>query len=650
VTELSPEDRALLDCVRKRVNDFEETLGCHYRDGLWSRMDRLYHNYSRLRNALRGTRGNDRDTVYQDAMKDFGHELVIPYAFSIVETVLPALLSNRPRILILPNDKASDRNVENMRATIDGQQSQIGIELRFQAVAKSGLMYGLGVGKSRWRRQEGKRTVAKPLARFHPARALGQTSYIETYTEPLFDDPTFEQIPVRDFGWDQFGADIESCRYAWHRVWRDTAYVKTMLESGAWDHMALVPEDYETNNGSAQRYHDSLRGSFDAQCIPIPNPSGARENDIHEVIEYHDKAQIVTVLDRKWVVLVQPNETNYGRLPFVTYRPTAVDNQMVGKGEIEPVEDPIREMNMLRTDRRWAALMALQPVLFYNDGLIEPDTIKVGPGELNAVNGDPRDVIWQLDIHDVPASSYRETAEIASDIVRASGISDTFAGGESATADTATGVQLQLARASARIQNKTRRAEIEIMKPVGEHWIRLNQRHIIEQREVRVPAPPTPGEPERVWAHYVLGPGELAGNFDFEVDGGSTTPTNVPQLRADAQIKATIAAGPLGPLLDARQWAISVLEDLGVKNPEAMLSQGQPIPPEAFDLIAQHLVEAGMDPTQAEALIEDSLHMAMEMRDQQAQGAQHGPPPPSQGHGGQQGQGPPQQAPQQQAA
>lgn len=641
--EPTPEDVTLLDLVKRRVEHFESTLGAHYRDGLWARMDRLYHGWTQLRSALRGTRGQDRRDIYEDARGEFGHELFIPHAFAIVETVLPALLSNRPRVLVLPRGQASDRNVEHMRAAIDAQQSQIGMELRFQSVAKQALMYGLGPGLSYWRRHEGQRTKVVPLASWHPARVVGKQWTTETCTEPLFDDPTFESVPVRDFFWDPFAGNIEDARWAAHRVWRDTDYVMARFEDKTWDRIALVREDYDVANGSADRYRKSVTGSFEAQGIPIPNPQDARDSDVHEVIEYHDRGQIVTVLDRTWIVLVQPNETNYGRLPFPCYRPTEVPNQMVGKGEIEPVEDLQREMNDIRTDRRWNALMAQGPVLFAQEGVVEPDKIRIGPGEINMVNGDPHDLIWQLDIKDVPNSSWRETAEIATDIVRASGISDTFAGGEAGSSATATGVQLQLARASARIQNKTRRAEIELMKPVGEHWVRLNQRHILEEREVRVPAPPVPGEPERRWSWYKLGPNELAGQFDIEIDGGSTTPENVPQKRQDAQIKATLMSGPLGAMFDPRQMAISILEDLGEKNPEAKLNSGAIVPPEVLQIIMQNLVQAGMQPEMAQAMVEESLHQALDMKDAAAQEASHGQAP----QGGQEGG---EEPPQQQAA
>jgi len=638
VTELAPDDRALLDTIVQRVGHFESTLGAFYRDGLWSRMDRLYHGWTQMRSALRDTRGRDRRDIYEDARQEFGHELFIMHAYAIVETVLPALLSNRPRILVLPNGEASTRNVEHMKAMIDKQQANISLELRLQSVAKSALMYGIGVGKSYWLRREGKRTKVVPAAWYQ--QALGNKWTTEVCAAALHDDPTFEHVPVRDFFWDPFAANIDGARWAAHRTWRDTDYVKARLEDEhGWTHMQLKPEDIEHANGSADRFRKSVQGSFEAQGIPIPNPQGARESDVHEIIEYHDRGQIVTVLDRQWISLVVPNETNYGRLPFPTYRPTEIPNQMVGKGEIEPIEDLQLEMNQLRTDRRWAALMALNPVLFYNDGLIDPDKIKVGPGELNAVNGDPRDIIWQLDIKDVPQSSVRETAEIAQDIVRTSGISDTFAGGEAGSQATATGVQLQLARASARIQNKTRRAEVELIKPVGEHWVRLNQRHILGQREVRVAAPPEPGQPDRVWAQYQLGPNELAGNFDIEVDGGSTTPLNEPQMRQDAQTLMTLMGSPIGALFDPRQMAITILEKMGEKNPEAKLQAGMVVPPETLDLIAQHLAEMGMDPAMAQQLVAQSLHEVLDMKDEQAQAASHGGE-----------QGPPQQGQQQAAA
>jgi hypothetical protein len=121
-----------------------------------------------------------------------------------------------------------------------------------------------------------------------------------------------------------------------------------------------------------------------------------------------------------------------------------------------------------------------------------------------------------------------------------------------------------------------------------------------------------------------LGPNELVGKFDIEVDGGSTTPVNEPQQRQDAQILSTLMAGPLGVLFDPRQMAIRIMEKMGEKNPESMLNSGATVPPETLELVVQNLVSMGVDPATAQQIVEQSLHQALEMADEQAQAADHG--------------------------
>ncbi len=160
-----------------------------------------------------------------------------------------------------------------------------------------------------------------------------------------------------------------------------------------------------------------------------------------------------------------------------------------------------------------------------------------------------------------------------------------------------------------------------------------------------MPAPPVPGEPERRWAWFKLGPNELMGEFDYEVEGGSTAPENVPQQRQDAQILTALMSGPLGQLFEARQMAIVILEKMGLKNPEGRLQEGVLVPPATLDVIAGHLAEMGMDPGVARQIVEASLHEVLDAQDQAAMGTDHGQQdqgaaPPGQG-------GPP---PEQQAA
>ena len=232
-----------------------------------------------------------------------------------------------------------------------------------------------------------------------------------------------------------------------------------------------------------------------------------------------------------------------------------------------------------------------------------------------------------LETQDIPFSSYREAQEIQGDIERTSGISDTSTGADPGASQTATGIQLVQAAANARIQNKTRRLEIEVIKQQARHWICLNQRHILEARDVQLPAPPTPDEPERRWAWFKVGPNELAGEFDIEPEGGSTTPENIPQKRQDAQLKLAVLGSPAASMLEPRLFLISILEDLGFKNPEQYLGAPMQIPPQTLELIVQLLGEVGMRPEEAQQLVEGALQMSLQQQQQQAQAAQHGQQP-----------------------
>lgn len=609
--EQAPEQRQLLEQIVSKVTASEETVH-KYNTEHWDHLDSLYHSVKKLRSAHAGASPRDRYPIMRDAQAEFGHELFIPYAFSVVETVLPRLLSHRPRMLVLPRNQASERNVENMRATIDAQQGQIDYELVLQSVAKQALTLGLGWQKTGWRTREAPTEKVVPAS--YILQKLGKPWAVAKTTEKLFDDPYAEACDAYDVITDGYASSADNAAWICHRTWRNTGYVLDKLKSGDWDPGIEITKQDLDENGAAQRYSDVWRGRLSNQGRPSPSE---RNTDIHEVLEFHDRCHIVTILDRQWVVATAENTIWYGRLPFQCYRPTEVPNQLRGKGEIEPMEDLQMETNALRTDRRWNALMKLHTAYFYNDGLVDPHLIKIGPGALNPVNGDPADVLKEVTVGDIPNSSYREEQALQADIERTTGISDSTAGADAGAAQTATGIQLVQAAANARIQLKTRRAEAELCKPAAKHWARLNQRRILEQREYRN-EPPTPDDPERRWSWFQVGPNELAGEFDFEVEGGSTTPENIPQKRQDAQLKAQILGAM--PEVNRRMLVLNILEDLGFKHPDGMMNPPVHVPPQTLDLIVQALVEQGADPAMAQQIVAGAYDVALDLEEEAAMG------------------------------
>ena len=582
LVEYSPELKALTEHVLAKFQSAEQRHRS-YRDQ-WSHYYSLYRSYSGLRDAHRSGSPRDRDEILHDGKREWGAELFIPYTFATVETILPRALSNRPRMLVLPRNRASERNVENMKGLIDSQQEQIRYELKLQDTAKSGFIYGLGVQKTLWRTE--KRKIRVNVEGTAPGAELGNGARAPEWTTEeqervLFDDPDVEDVDIFDFFWDPFGHSMDTCRWAIHRTWRPTEYVRDRLESGVWNNPAMLDPARVEDMGSAAKHgeviHDRMQaaGHSDFQ---------SRDGQLHEVWEFHDREQVVTLLDRECPVSVMENPAWHGELPFHAYRPqTSGIKELLGIGEVEPIEHLQLEMNTLRSQRRDNATLKLQQVFAYADGLVPPEDLQFFPGAAIPVVGDPRDLLFPINVGDIPNSGYQEEANLQADIERTTGISDAQTGTGDA-GQTATGVQLVQAAANVRIQMKTRRIEVELVQPEAHQFVLLNQQQIID-REQRVPAPPTPQDPGRRWAWVTLTPGELAGEFDIVPEGGSTAPENIPQMRADGQALMNNLRD--NPLIDQRRLFEEFLRMHGVKAPEGWLQPDQRVPPVLLDILVQ---------------------------------------------------------------
>lgn len=552
----------------------------------------LYRNYQDLKNSYNSTsteRGRDR--VWSDGESEFGQEMFVPMAYSLVETVLPVLLSNSPEMAILPRTPASEENVANVKAQLEAQQEQIDYPLTLQTIGKDGLITGLGVQKTWWKQD----FRIKPEMYVDPSTGAAAPRMA---IQELFDDPEAASVDPFDFITDPFAAKIKEADGAFHRTWRSSRYVKRMADTKQWRNLEGVSID-EIKQMASSRYYGEVwrQRKFLGDRGYSGYGSKIGKEDIHEVLEFHDGDRIVTVLDRCLVVASGLNPNWHGELPFQTYQPTEIPHQLYGIGEIEPIEQLQEELNTLRTQRRYNADLVLQRVFAYHEGMVEKEDIKFGPGYAIPVNGDPRELLFPIQVGDIPNSGYQEEDRLSNDFDRASGISETVAGA-GPVGETATGVQLVQSAASRRIEMKTRRLEKQIVGPGASQFVELTQQRVIANRTVRVPALPTPDAPERRWAWYAIGPGELAGKFEIKAVDNSMQPENVPQNRADAQMAMTLLQN--NPAVDQQKLVSFAVGKLGVPNPETFLAPPAPTVPAE---VLNRLTERGIpDRVIAEAL------------------------------------------------
>lgn len=580
--EQSEELRDLVAQITTRFNHADQGVHQRFRDRanhFWG----LYRGYSDWKAGLSP---RDRDPGLAAAKRDWGAELFIPYAFSTVETILPRMLSNSPKILVRPRGRASEKNVENIRFIIEAQQEQIDYELILQNIARIALITGLGVQKVYWKRDERTQKQVRP----RKVRMPGLSDFVVDEVRQLaFDDPMVECVDPFDFFWDPMAARIADCEWAIHRTWRSHAYCTSLLKRGIWKG---IEESDITEGGTGNgTFTDAFQTRLTIQGYP-----NFQARDTHEVWEYHNGREVITVLDRQYIVQQGANPAWHGELPFQVYRPTPVPGHMVGIGEIEPIEDLQSEINTLRSQRRDNATLVLQKSFFYADGSIDPADFKIGPGRGIPTFGPPSDSISPINFGDIPNSGYQEERQLQADIERTTGIDDSLSG-SGQPQQTATGVQLVQAAANLRIQQKTRNAEIELVRAGGRQFLALDQQRILSNREIRIPAEPTPGEPDRRWAWLEVGPEQLKGEFEIDVEGGSMAPENTPQQRADAAAMQNLMGNPqLGPFINPDMGIRYILRNMGLKGEDAYLqAPEQKLPAGLVDQFKKALVGAKVD-------------------------------------------------------
>lgn len=560
---------------------------------------RQYRGFRQFRDDWIRASPRDRDTVLYDAKKHWGAHLHIPLSYRTIETIVPRAIAHMPKILILPRDEQWRSNVEGVRLLLNAQQEQIDIDLPFQATMRSGRIYGLGVGKAYWRKEIVNRRRLKQSM-------MDSSKYVldKARAQVKFDDPMQEDVDVFDFMWDPYGSSIETCEWVIHRVWMSTKAILNRLQEGVWvtqTARGLTEDKVRALGGGRQRYDEIWQERMEASGFSSYNLNAGGEGP-HELLEYHDGERVLSVLDRQ--VLVQDQENPCcGEIPFQVYRPTPLQKQMVGIGDLEPLEHLQRELDTLRSQRRDAATIALCAGYAFDDAAIEEEDLVFGPAAaIRVTNARPQDAIMPLPIRDVPGSGYQEESIIRTDFEAVSGMQDALDNRPGESSSTATEAQLVQASLGRRIELSSRRFEIEVVRHVGRIFLYLDQRMITENRSaLRVPEQhmtPEEAMEQGKWRWYPIGPGELEGEYELMVDGGSMAARNKPQDRADAtQLMQMFGhswyINPTKPLLRA-------LELCDVKHPQSWLRDpSPPVPEHALGLLEQ----AGVDP----ALIQQAV-------------------------------------------
>ncbi len=341
---------------------------------------------------------------------------------------------------------------------------------------------------------------------------------------------------------------------------------------------------------SDRRYNRTARENVNAVSYSrysVDEPAHRKINDKDEgyadIFEFYDlRNNTVSVFaEGGESFLIKPQQMPYAfGHPFVMLRNYDVPDQFYPIGDVEAIEPLQRELNATRTQMMNHRKKYARKYLFRETSIDANGRSAMESDEDNVmvpVIGDAplADVVQPFPALMNPPEFYNQSAMIEQDINTISGVAEFMRGSVSEIRRTATEVGLLQDAANARTADKLATVEAAIAG-IGRKLLALSQQFLTGIQVARIIG--RDGEP--IWIKYDRD--YIAGEFDFDVVGGSTMPNNESARRAQAaELVAAMMPFASAGIVNMQKLGAYVLQNgFNVKDPEAFFIEPEPAPEE----------------------------------------------------------------------
>lgn len=390
------------------------------------------------------------------------------------------------------------------------------------------------------------------------------------------DRPYVERISVFDMFVDPDARHPKEMRWIAQRTWRpvqdvqvDSRYSETQRKKVT----GKARSKWDNTDGDARK-EDEAPGVGSIQYC--------------EVIEFYDiKRYTVSTFvaegsndGDKSGFLIKPKSMPYALgHPFVMMRNYEVPDHFYPIGDIAQIESLQLELNetrnqMLNFRKKYRRAYVYARDRFDRDGIqalqSEEDNVLI------PVQGDddPTKAVVALPTQATPPEFFDQSAMISDDLDRVSGVSDYQRGQpQQSIKRTATEAAMIQDAANARAQDRLARVEA-ILSELGERVIALMQQFMTGEHIARIVTIPVRG-----WFPYDAA--TIKGEFDFEVQGGSTEPQNE-SFRRQSALQLVDVSVPFiqsGIVNMPALYQELLQKGFGIKDPQRFIQAPPPPPP-----------------------------------------------------------------------
>lgn len=549
-----------------------------------SNKDLLSRYRSKLTQSKRWRKNEEYDAIWRrmidmyrgkhyDNLSDEDRTLV-NMAFSTINVIGPSVSVNYPKITVNARRPEDGDRATVTEAIVNYWWRHYGCQPQFRKAVKDKLIIGHGWVKTGYRFVEEEKVAERdPNVEHNDVLDIEGETNVETEMVIVEDRPFVERISPFDVYVDPDGTSMDDIKWIAQRVKRPLADVRNDKRYNSNARAEVQPTQYSKYGLDGQQVKQSY----------------TKEDSFVEVWEFYDipKGTMCIFAEGSDKFLVQPTKIPFAfGHPFVMLRNYEVPEHFYPLGELEAIEGLQHELNETRTQmmnhrKRFSRKWLYKESAFDPDGraMLESDEDNV----LVPVVGDEPlgGVITPMPAVINPPEFYNQSSLIAGDMDRVSGVSDYMRGAMPEIRRTATEAAIAQDASNARAADKLAVIELEIAACAG-RLVALAQQYMTGTQVARVVG----SNAIPLWVQFDRD--YIAGEFDFEVEAGSTQPVNE-SFRRQMALQMVDAMAPFAQagVIDMGALARHVLQfGFGIKTPEAFLAapapqqppQGQPMP------------------------------------------------------------------------
>ena len=508
--------------------------------------------------------------------KDISEEdrMLVNAAFSTINVIAPSVAVNHPKITVGARKPEDGDKAIITEAIINYWWRHFDCQKQLRRAVDDYLIVGHGWLKVGYKFVEGQAESTEPTN--VPTHENGEpmedspqdvdktaeTAPMETDSVVLEDRPFVERVSPFDVFVDPDATSIEDMKWIAQRVRR------------------TLPEVRNDDRYNRQARNDAAASRYSKYANDSDRPRQSREDkDAYvDVWEFYDlKNQTLSVFcDGSNGFLIPPTKMPYAfGHPFVMIRNYDIPEHFYPMGELEAIEPLQYELNATRTQmmnhrKRFARKWLYKESAFDGPGrdALESDEDNV---MVPVISDEPLGAVVQAMPAIVnPPDMYNLTNQIMQDMDRVSGVAEFMRGGASEINRTATEAAMMQDAMNARTSDKLAEVERAIAN-AAKRLIGLAQQFMTGEHVARVVG----SSAMPIWVNFDRD--YILGEFDFEVEAGSTQPINE-SFRRQMALQMVDAMAPFvsAGVVDMGALARHVLQfGFGVKTPEAFLAQPQ---------------------------------------------------------------------------